>query len=230
MSRQKYAKLLQSYRRNTPFAREVGHRIGSARKRQGLTLHEAGAKLGISHAYLSEIEHGKRVAPLPLLERVAEWTPHEFDWLLFGDEETSDARGVAEADRAYRTPRAIRLPIVGRASAGPQSNVVWDPIDPPEWHELPANARLIEVKGDSMRPLVWPGQKVIAVEAGGDLSNGDLAVVELREGRQLFKRWWADRDRERVTLTSLRTDEPEPPLVVTARQVRRAWRIIGVLF
>ncbi len=121
----------------------------------------------------------------------------------------------------------VRLPIVGRASAVPHANIVWEPIDPPEWKALPPNAVLIEVRGDSMRPLVWPGQCVLAVPADGPPAAGSLVVAELTDGRQVFKRGWGG---ERVTLESLRTDQPEEPLVLRRRDIRRVWRIVGVLF
>jgi len=194
-------------------------------KVSGLSQRQIASKLGMTEQHLSNVVRGRQAVGVEMAAKVACAFGVSPGWLLFGEEPDD---GVAEPAAPYNRNKAIRLPIVGRASAGPNSNVVWDPIDPPEWHELPAGVRLIEVRGDSMRPLVWPGQKVIAAEAGGELRDGDLAVVELRDGRQLFKRWWAAGDK--VTLTSLRTDEPEPPLMVTARQVRRTWRIIGVLF
>ncbi len=53
-------------------------------------------------------------------------------------------------------------------------------------------------------------------------------MVELAVVRQVVKQWWEAEGR--VTLESLRTDEPEKPIVVTRRRVRRVWRIVGVLF
>lgn len=118
--------------------------------------------------------------------------------------------------------------MVGRASANPDANVVWDPIEPPEWHQLPEGARCVEVRGDSMRPLVWTGQRVVVAPQEGEPRDGDLVIADLADGRQVFKRWW--RGEGQVTLESLRTDEPQKPIVVARRRIRRVWRIVGVLF
>jgi len=135
---------------------------------------------------------------------------------------------VAEPRRAYGSDIAIRLPVVGRASADPEATVVWDTIDPPEWAQLPAGACCVEVRGDSMRPLAWPGQRMIVAPFDAEPADRDLVVVELKGGEQVVRRWWASEGV--VTLESLRTDEPQKPLVVHRRDVRRVWRIVGVLF
>ena len=212
------------YRPGTALARAVGQRIRAERLAAGLTQTEAARQLGISRPHLSDIERGRRVASADLLRAICGWRGAHPSEILFGAEQTSD---VAEPVEPYE-PTASRLPVVGRASADPLTDMAWDPVDPPEWIEIPRAARLIEVRGDSMRPLAWPGQHVIVLPERPN--DGDLAVVQLRDGRTLFKRiWWAARGR-RASLVSVRTEEPEPPIEVPAREIARLWRVIGVLY
>jgi len=181
----------------------------------------------MSEQQLSNILSGRQGVGSDLAARAARAFGVSPGWLLFGEQaEPPATAGVADGSGRYR--RGLRLPVVGRASASGEPNVVWEPIEPPEWKELPADARLIEVRGDSMRPLVWDGQHVIAAPFDGEPADRDLVVAELTGGEQLFKRWWASEGV--VTLESLRTDVPEKPIVVRRRQVRRVWRIVGVLF
>lgn len=147
-------------------------------------------------------------------------------WLLFG--EAGSGEVVGEGEAAYTSRAAVRVPIVGRVSANPRTNVIWEPVDPPEYAELPRGAVALEVRGDSMRPVALPGQHVLAVP--GDPENGNLVAVEMKDGRQFFKRWWWTKGRERAILESVRREEIEPPVVVTRRQLRRVWRILGILF
>ena len=79
-----------------------------------------------------------------------------------------------------------------------------------------------------MAPVAFDGQHVLGVEATPE--NGWLVAVELKDGRQLFKRWWWTEGRRKAILGSVRREQIEPPVVVRWSQVRRAWHIIGVLF
>jgi transcriptional regulator with XRE-family HTH domain len=49
----------------------VGETIRALRKAHGLKLIELAVALGISHAYLSNIEAGRKAAPIPLCRQAA---------------------------------------------------------------------------------------------------------------------------------------------------------------
>lgn len=49
----------------------VGETIRALRKAHGLKLGEMAVALGISHAYMSNIEAGRKAAPMPLCHQVA---------------------------------------------------------------------------------------------------------------------------------------------------------------
>jgi len=136
---------------------------------------------------------------------------------------------VAEVLAAYGKQRAPhRLPITHRASADPNAVVAWDPVEPGRWFEIPEEATLIEVHGESMLPLARDGQHIVGVEQSVD--NGDLAAVQDNKGRLYFKRVWWRKGRRAMLLESVRREIVEPPVALTAKQIKRVWKIIGVLF
>lgn len=227
MSSEKFAQLLRNLRGGTLFVREVGQRIRQERKALALTLSAAGKRLGISHAYLCEIEKGKKPPPYRVLEGVSSWRSRDLEWLLFG-EESPATELVAEEGQTYTARRPPKLPVVGTVGSDDKHRAVWEPVEPPDWYELPGGAKLVEVRGDALRPVALDGQHLVVVE--GTASNGELVAVELKDGIQLFRRWWWDEAQKRATLESVTPDTAEPPIAVTPRQVARVWRIIGVLF
>ena len=49
---------------------QIGCKLKSLRKKDGLSTREAGRRIGISHAYISKIEHGQ-IPSLVILEKLA---------------------------------------------------------------------------------------------------------------------------------------------------------------
>ena len=76
-----------------------------------------------------------------------------------------------------------------------------------------------------MEPVALDGQ--VAVFVAREPSHGDLAYVELKDGRSFFKRVWMY-EKEWV-LVSVSPRPGEEPVVVPARQVARAFRWKGTL-
>jgi len=219
-------------RPGTDFVLAIGGRVRQERKAQALTLKEASGRIGISHAYLSDIEHGKVAPTWRVLDGVCTWRGQSLEWLLFGEEEAAervdDESCVHELAGHYTTDRQVRLPLVGRVSANPHPEVIWEPIDPPEYREVPKGAVALEVRGDSMQPVAYEGQAVIAVDL--PVENGDLVAVEMKDGRQFFKRWWWREGRKLAILESVRREAIEPPVPIKLRDCRHVWRVVGVLF
>ena len=143
-------------------------------------------------------------------------------------QEWSDAAPcIHEAAGHYGSDLPVRLPLVGRVSANPRPDVIWEPIDPPEFREVPRGAVALEVRGDSMQPVAYEGQAVIAVDE--PLDDGDLAAVEMSDGTQYFKRWWQSSPTQAI-LVSVSHATIEPPVPIRLRDCRRVWKIVGVLF
>lgn len=108
--------------------------------------------------------------------------------------------------------------------------MLWDPIEAGEegYAELPEGVVALEVRGSSMEPVAYAGQSVLAVPETP--RNGDLVAVELRDGRQFFKRWWWRKGRTTAELLSVSPVQIAPPIPIRRRDIRKAWRVIGVLF
>lgn len=81
------------------------------------------------------------------------------------------------------------------------------------------------VDGDSMEPIVRPGQTVIALR-GTQAESGELAYVELRDGDRTFKRYIEEENR--VILQPVNT--ARKARTVLKREIRRALKVWGVLF
>ena len=154
-------------------------------------------------------------------------------WLLFGQgperlRDLAEGEAVGEREAGYCEGRRHRFPLVGRVSASSDPEVLWEAVEPTEQCELPEGVVAMRVRGSSMQPVAYDGQHVLAVEL--PLRNGDLAAVELRDGRQFFKRWWWREGRKVAELVSVTGERIEPPVPIRVKQIRRAWRIVGVLF
>jgi transcriptional regulator with XRE-family HTH domain len=230
MSTENLSNLLQNFKGGTALVQAIGARIRQERQALGLTLASAGERLGITHAYLSEIERGKKPPPYRVLKAVGAWRGRSIEWLLFGEEGlAAEGTGqVGEEMAPYGAAGPACLPVAGEVAAGPEPSIVETPAQPRRWHRLPKGARLLEVRGDALRPVALPGQHVLVVEGKGQ--DGDLAVVELKDGRQLFRRCWWSEGGKQLTLESVGPEAGQPPLVVPTARVRRVWRLVGVLF
>jgi len=194
--------------------RAVGKRIRSERKHQGWTQEAAAARLSVSGPFLSQVEAGARAPSWELIEAVCSWRGQAIEWLLFGE--------YAESSTSVPTP--YRLVVSRRAAANPRSRVAWEPVEGVAV-TIPGDAIAVEVVGDSMEPVALDGQVALFVAQAP--SHGDLAYVELRDGRSFFKRAWIY-EREWV-LVSVSPRPGEEPVVVPTRQVARAFRWKGTL-
>lgn len=223
MSSQKYKQLITSYRRNSALMCAVGSRVRSERLAMGWTQREVAEKLGIKQPNLAAMEKGRVSPTIEVLEAVCGWRGRTLEWLLFGEEGADSL--VAEGAEAYgRVP--LRLPVAAETCQEADQRIAWREVEPVDWCEVPSNARLLAVRGDGLRPLASDGQKLLAVEAPA--ADGDLVAVEMRDGRRLVKRWWAGK-RGKVTLQGARQSSSVPPVVERRGDIRRVWRIIGVL-
>lgn len=205
--------------------------MAAALAAQEMTQTEAAGRLHVPLSTLNGILRGRQGVTQTMAELLRDNLGIDPSWLLFGDEAAdpaSTAGCVHDADGHYTTVRPIRVPLVGRVSANPAPDVIWEAVEPPEYRELPRGAVALEVRGDSMRPVAMPGQAVIAVEL--PIENGDLAAVEMKDGRQLFKRWWWREGRKAAILESVRREAIEPPVPVRLRDCLHVWKVIGVLF
>jgi len=97
----------------TPF----GRRVRELRERRGLTLADMAAGLGVTPAYLSALEHGKRGAPsFEFLQRVAGYFNVIWDDAdeLFGLAALSDPKAVLDTSGLSPAHTAFANRLAGR--------------------------------------------------------------------------------------------------------------------
>ena len=89
----------------------LGHRIRHHRQRNGLTLDELGAKVGVAGSQLSLIENGKREPKLSLLQAIADATGTDVADLLSNEPPNRRAALEIELERAQASSVFRRLGI-----------------------------------------------------------------------------------------------------------------------
>lgn len=139
-------------------------------------------------------------------------------------------------------PTAHALPVVaiGHASDGDRE-MLFEPLDLEEGEAVSLEGLVaVRVEGDSLLPVAARGQWILcdpnlhpdSAPPHRDF-DAPIALVRLRDGRQLIKRWHHDRRRRRVALTAVNEgirDERGLPLCeeVLERAVLEAWTVVGV--
>ena len=203
------------------------------------TIAEIARHLGISHPRARNYFRGEAIPSAETLALIAEKEGVNINWLLTGkgdmlitealkDEEIGfyqDASHVFEDAATYfRTRKPI--PVVGTASANPDATIEWEALE----HEVtelgPAVA--IRVQDDSMEPLARKGQYGLAIP-GADLRDGDLAVVKVRRKGVFFKRIFL-KGKAELELQSANPVNPQPSMIVRAKDITEQYRVIGVKF
>lgn len=85
---------------------EVGRRISDVREERGLTQRQLAEKAGISIAFLSEIENGKRNLSSGKLLRIADELSVSTDYLLRGEHTTIEEQPIAIPPELHRAAKA----------------------------------------------------------------------------------------------------------------------------
>ncbi len=104
----------------------------------------------------------------------------------------------------------------------------WEASDQVQAEEttIPDNLCAYVVRGDSMDPLVWDKQSVLALE-GVEPDDGDLAYIELKDNRCTFKRVHKIGARRWLLIS---VNSHQDPIMVKESEIRRAHKAWGVKF
>ena len=139
--------------------------LKSLRKQSNLTQKELAQKIGISLSAVSMYECGNREPDFETLEAIADYFNVNMNYLL-GKEPAS-------------SPRAVKIPVLGKVAAGIPISAVENIID---YEEIPSSLAAsgefvaLQIKGQSMEPRIYEGDIVI-VRVQPTAETGDLAVV-----------------------------------------------------
>lgn len=142
------------------------NKLKEFRKARGMTQAELGAFLGFSQQTIASWERGRTDIPTETLAKIAG---------MFGIS-TDELLGIEPPPKA---PKGVRIPVLGSIVAGIPIEAITEIED---WEEIPeAMARTgeffaLRVRGDSMEPVLYEGDRVICKRVPV-ADDGDIAVV-----------------------------------------------------
>lgn len=149
----------------------MNEKIRYLRKLNGLTLEEVGSAVGVGKSTVRKWENGDienmRRDKIASLAAALHTTPA---YLMGWEEDESTAAS---------SPRAVRVPVLGKVAAGLPITAVENILDYEEIpHSLAATGEFValQIKGQSMEPRIYEGDIVI-VRVQPTAETGDLAVV-----------------------------------------------------
>ncbi len=123
----------------------------------------------------------------------------------------------------------IRIPVVGSAKGGADAiDVEESDLFPQKYVEF-RDCKSILVKGESMSPVAYPGQKIIYSESKV-INDGDLVYVGLKDGNKYFKRYYKDRKNNIVTLQPINVANHHGPLNIKEKDIDFIHKVVGVSY
>lgn len=141
-------------------------RIRELRKSKKLTSKELASIVGVAESTMSLYENGKREPDFDTLRRIADALDTDLDFLLGGSSSPRSSRGK-------------RIPVFGSVAAGIPIEAITDVEDYEEISEDMAKSGefvALRIKGNSMEPILLPGDTVI-VKVQNTIESGEIAVV-----------------------------------------------------
>lgn len=191
-------------------------RFSQLREQRGLTQGELGNVLGVSAKYVGMLERGEKFADsqssLGILLAVQERLTAQGYRSFPDDPEDPDTSGcIVREDPAQYGRKVLPerlIPVLGWAHAGAAEN--YEEI-PEDWQDrIPATIRdlkafAVRLEGDSMEPKFCAGD-VLILKPSGEVYNGCLAVLKLKDDGFVFRR--VERRAEFVRLIPLNPQWP----------------------
>lgn len=192
----------------------IGDRIKSLREKRGVMQQDVCEALNIEQSTLANYENNRRVPKVEILAKIAEYYNVSVDYLL--------GRDRADAENH-------RIPVLGNVAAGIPISAIQNVED---WEEIPStfgDAReyfALTVKGHSMEPRIWDGDRVI-VHKQSDVDSGQTAVVLVNGDEATVKR--VKKMEGGIMLIALNTAVYQPHFY-SAKDIRELpVRIIGLV-
>lgn len=154
----------------------IGLRIKDLREQKKLNQAKFASLLNTSQAAISRYEKGERSPDSTFLTHVANVFDVNITWLLTGEGEMF----INVRAREGALSRFIRLPVVGDIAAGFPAEIIQD--QPTDFIEvstslldLPPPYYVFRVDGESMLPVIYPGDYVIISTGTVSTRNHHLA-------------------------------------------------------
>lgn len=176
---------------------EIKDVIYNARVRKGLTMREVAKKVGVSEGTISRWESGAiwnmKRDNIVALAKVLDLSPIAI-------------MGWGEELKPVDLSSSVKIPVVGKIPAGVPVEAIEDIVDyidiPEEWTKGNAEFIGLEVKGDSMYPVMLDGDRVV-IRVQPSAETGDICACYVNGYDATLKR---------IALTSTSiTLKPENP-------------------
>lgn len=209
---------LRTMAKNTRYAAELNLRLQQLVE-AAPTIRALAKRSGLDERRLAETLRTTAIPWADLLAAIASATVCDAMWLL---------TGKGEMKPCPPGPKRV-LPILACASAAEANGVCMVSEGAERYgesEEIPDDAHLVRVHGDSMSPLALDGQFVIVTEA--EATSGDLAVIETKDGEIIFKR--IQIEGEKIYCQSLNQAVSYPLIVKRVTEVRKKRKVWGVKF
>ena len=208
---------------------ELKNRIKLIRETKGLKKSEFADILGISRAYITDIESGKKTKISESLAKLIEFNFHyNSQWILTGEGEM-----LLKHDEKISEDKSIKnikmIPIIDtRVSAGypdiANSDNITGGIYLPNINN---HAVAITVKGKSMYPKIKEGAYVIflPIEYTGDVKHNDIVIVRDEWNDLMIKRY-----KEMNGKKYLSSDNPEYPTIQPNSNYKIIGKVIKIIY
>lgn len=146
-------------------------------KKYDLTQSELAQKLDVNKTVVSSWMTGARFPRMNTIQKLA---------YIFNVEKSD----LIENGTSSKTVRGIKIPVLGRVAAGIPIEAIQEIEDYEEIPEAWGNPReyfALVIKGHSMEPRIWDGDRVI-VHKQSDVDSGQTAVVIVNGDEATVKR------------------------------------------
>ncbi|MGY5438525.1 S24 family peptidase [Lactiplantibacillus argentoratensis] len=221
----------------------VGDRMKSIRKQQGISADQLAESIGVSRSTIFRYEKGDiEKMPIEVVANVAS-SLHVSLIDLMGISNDSISEKITEivsklkpdrqqnvynyADNQLREQngKVVNLPLVGKSAANPTELTYGDvEIEHDDFTHVPHGAdTAIRIQGDSMEPLIHDGQ-IIFYHQQEEVENGEIAIVEIDGDGVTCKQIYYDYTSDEVILRSI--NKKYEPRHVKDDQVRIIGRVI----
>lgn len=221
----------------------VGDRMKSIRKQQGISADQLAESIGVSRSTIFRYEKGDiEKMPIEVVANVAS-SLHVSLIDLMGISNDSISEKITEIVSKLNTDRqqnvykyadnqlkeqngkVVNLPLVGKSAANPTELTYGDvEIEHDDFTDVPHGAdTAIRIQGDSMEPLIHDGQ-IIFYHQQEEVENGEIAIVEIDGDGVTCKQIYYDYTSDEVILRSI--NKKYEPRHVKDDQVRIIGRVI----
>ncbi len=155
------------------------------RKQTGMGQVDLANMLGITQSSYSRYEAGLRDIPTDILLKVSEILKVSTDEILGNGEPEPIGRQIEIQLDPKFTEDVIRVPVVASLRCGfgePGAFVVREPMElPGAWgRRWGTELRIIEAVGDSMSPVITPGDQLLCIPGDG-WESGQIVVITIND-------------------------------------------------